>query len=319
MVASSAKHGDGNRAYRESHPRWGGRSIAALRAEFEFHPPYHYFLLMALTATLVVIPNDMRDLVLKELVAITAIFASTAAVSLLVFFEGVNAAINDAAPGLSQILLGLLFVAGLVVAGLESFRGQRRLLRAAAAALDGEAVAKHARADAAADLDGHDLDAHEVELVREFEKERELDAFEPDSDSDWDEEGKEADAAARRDDDRRGRRRAAARRAAAPAGAAGREGEREDDAGARPPAPLDAGDRLRRDLSREVGAAFAASQARHRADDVARAAAAAFAAAAVFFVATGVDTDTGDDGTDADQRKKLVFFIREMRAFGLSN
>ena len=66
---------------------------------------------MALTATLVVIPVDMRDLVLKELVAITAIFASTAAVSLLVFFEGVNAAINDAAPGLSQILLGLLFAA----------------------------------------------------------------------------------------------------------------------------------------------------------------------------------------------------------------
>ncbi|KAH8058804.1 hypothetical protein JL720_13994 [Aureococcus anophagefferens] len=132
MVASSAKHGDGNRAYRESHPLWGGRSIAALRAEFEFHPPYHYFLLMALTATLVVIPNDMRDLVLKEL-----------------------------------------------------------------------AAAKHARADAAADLyDGHDLDAHEVELVREFEKERELDAFEPDSDSDWDEEGKEADAASRGDDDR---------------------------------------------------------------------------------------------------------------------
>ena len=286
----------------------------------------------------------MRDLVLKELVAITAIFASTAAVSLLVFFEGVNAAINDAAPGLSQILLGLLFVAGLVVAGLESFRGQRRLLRAAAAALDGEAAAKHARADAAADLyDGHDLDAHEVELVREFEKERELDAFEPDSDSDWDEEGKEADAAAAPEttivfED------GGARRAAAPAGAAGREGEREDDAGPRPPAPLDAGDRLRRDLSREAGAAYAASQARHRADDVARAAAAAFAAAAVFFVATGVDTDAGDNGTDADKRKKvhpfktcsstarwvfgkcvssvrqqLVFFIREMRAFGLSN
>ncbi|KAH8064051.1 hypothetical protein JL721_8452 [Aureococcus anophagefferens] len=342
MVASSAKHGDGNRAYRESHPLWGGRSIAALRAEFEFHPPYHYFLLMALTATLVVIPNDMRDLVLKELVAITAIFASTAAVSLLVFFEGVNAAINDAAPGLSQILLGLLFVAGLVVAGLESFRGQRRLLRAAAAALDGEAAAKHARADAAADLyDGHDLDAHEVELVREFEKERELDAFEPDSDSDWDEEGRRPTPRPRRR--RRSPSTAAlgrgAGRAAAPAGAAGREGEREDDAGARPPAPLDAGDRLRRDLNREAGRPSPRPQAR-TADDVARAAAAAFAAAAVFFVATGVDTDAGDNGTDADTRKKvrhtcstalafgklvssfrqqLVFFIREMRAFGLSN
>ncbi|KAK7240073.1 hypothetical protein SO694_00116095 [Aureococcus anophagefferens] len=306
------------------------------------------FLLMALTATLVVIPNDMRDLVLKELVAITAIFASTAAVSLLVFF-GVNAAINDAAPGLSQILLGLLFVAGLVVAGLESFRGQRRLLRAAAAALDGEAAAKHAARTGGDLYDGHDLDADEVELVREFEKERELDAFEPDSDSDWDEEGKEADAAAaperRRSSSRTAARRQRARRpAAAPAGAAGREGEREDDAGARPPAPLDAGDRLRRDLSQRGGrrGLRPRSQARHRGRRRARIA--AFAAAAVFFVATGVDTDAGDNGTDADTRKKvspfktcsstarwafgklvssfrqqLVFFIREMRAFGLSN
>ena len=165
----------------------------------------------------------------------------------------------------------------------------------------------------------------------------------------WDEEGKEADAAAAPEttivfEDGGARRAAAPAAAAAPAGAAGREGEREDDAGARPPAPLDAGDRLRRDLSREAGAAFAASQARHRADDVARAAAAAFAAAAVFFVATGVDTDAGDRGTDADKNKRvrpfktcsstarwvfgkcvssfrqqLVFFIREMRAFGLTN